>query len=814
MVDTKNDDGSTVRWNWKASDSLVAITAGDAMRKYFRLGILGLAALGSGVLHNTVRAQQADSSSASVGGLDEIVVTARKSRESLLDVPVAVSVVSQSTLKDNDATDLTKIGELVPQVLIGQATTGTGALLTIRGVSSSPLDSGIDQSVSVDVDGVQMSRGRIIQASFFDIQQVQVLQGPQALFFGKNSPAGVISVQSVNPTDHLEGYVRGGYEFKADERFGEAAIGGPITDTLKARLAVRASYMDGWIRNVVNANPDPLVPGVTIPGSNNSFPQGHSLTGRLSVLWNPVDNFDATLKVTADQQRLNSTQGTSQMFCARGVTVPTELSIPLQGTCAKDMTSAVANLPAEFAVNLPYANNGQQYLKSNATLGSLTLNERLDKVTLTSTTGYYQQSISDAGSFDDSSITQVFSTEHERYRQVTEELRATTDFATPFNFSGGLYYDNSNRPHYNAPIFLITGLNPDTNNFANNQQQAQNTGHTYSAFAQARWKIIPSLEFAAGARYTQEAKAFSIGNIAVNPTGIIPGLRPPGSNLAGSFVDHNVSPEATLTWHPVDNQTLYAAYKTGYKSGGFSNPAILYAFNTVDQLRFNHEIVKGFEIGYKAELFDRRVRLNVAAYRYNYDGLQVTSFDAATLSYSVQNAANARVQGVEGDVEWAATSALTFTGSVGYNRARFITFPGAQCYINQTPATGCVDGAQDLAGKSLVRAPNVAFDLGGRYEMNLTSTWSAGLSIDGAYSSAYQVDETQDPETIQDAFWRLNAALHIHPMSKQYEFSIIGRNLTNSYYMLTANGIPLSPDRYEAGFARPREVLLQAEVNF
>ena len=158
-------------------------------------------------------ASPADDAASSSHGLEEIVVTARKRTETLQNVPVAVSVISANQLQRNVAVNLDKIAELTPTVFAGRIISGTGAILSIRGIGSSPSDSGIDSSVAVDIDGIQLSRGRIITESYFDLKQVEVLEGPQALFFGKNSPAGVISIHSADPTSNFEGYIRGGYEF-------------------------------------------------------------------------------------------------------------------------------------------------------------------------------------------------------------------------------------------------------------------------------------------------------------------------------------------------------------------------------------------------------------------------------------------------------------------------------------------------------------------------------------------------------------------------------------------------------------------------
>ena len=219
--------------------------------------------------------------------LEEVLVTARKREESLQRVPVAVAVIGQEQLQNTIGNDLTKLGELAPQVSMSQGGSGTGAVITVRGVSSGSNDAGLDQSVAVEIDGVPISRGQVMSASTFDLKQVQILEGPQALFFGKNSPAGVVSLRSADPTNELEAYVTPGYEFEADERFVEGAVSGPVTDTLKARLAFRGSSMNGWIRNVATPVRDFINPAITDPGATmgNWGPNERRYAGRLTLLW-------------------------------------------------------------------------------------------------------------------------------------------------------------------------------------------------------------------------------------------------------------------------------------------------------------------------------------------------------------------------------------------------------------------------------------------------------------------------------------------------------------------------------------------------
>ncbi len=751
-----------------------------------------------------------------VGKLQEITVTAEKRKESLLDVPVTVAVVGSAALQNNDASDLSKIGELVPQVSIGAVASGTGALISIRGISSTPSDAGIDQSVSVVLDGVQVDRGQIISQSMFDTRQVQVLEGPQALFFGKNSPAGVIDVQSNGPTPYLEGYVHAGYEFDASQRYVEGAISGPLSDTFKARLAFRASDMSGWMRNVAQPQPDPFVPGVTLPGAwDPSMPSDRSYAGRLIAQWTPTEDFTATARITIGTDRTNGMAANVEKYCTHGTTIPTILGFnDTQADCQANQRMAESALPAVFAVNYPYANNGVPYSTSTDTLASVTLAETLRGVTVTSITGYYGQRFAGSENADFSSFAQVYDAQFERYGMVSEELRAVSDLSGVLNYTAGLYVDHSTRYHFNAPFLLDVGVNPATGNYTALEQDAWNGENSYSAFGQLRWKILPSLELSGGARWTYESKSLAIGNSAVNPA-YAALWTAAGSWIKDHYGDHNISPEVTLSWHPWHEATLYASYKTGYKSGGFSNTAVLDVGYTASTLRFRPEKTHGEEIGFKSELLHQTMRLTLTAYRYRYNGLQVTAYDPTTVSYTVRNASDARTQGVEGSLEWLLGHGLTLHGAFGFNHARYLDFPGAQCYATQSRADGCVNGQQNLAGKPLVVAPDWAYNLGESYAFRLPWGLTGALDVSGAYSGSYYLDDTEDPNEIQHAFWRLNASLRVSSPDDTWSVSVIGRDLNNAYYAVDSSAVTFGgPYQYDGYFNRPREVILQAGYHF
>ncbi|MEQ8516963.1 MAG: TonB-dependent receptor plug domain-containing protein, partial [Chromatocurvus sp.] len=254
--------------------------------------------------------------------IEEVVVTARKKQESSLDVPVAVVAISGEKIESQGLTDLNRIAQMTPQVILAQGDSGAGASFVIRGLGSSAFDAGIEQSVVVNIDGVPATRGALVTTSMFDLQQIEVLKGPQVLFFGKNSPAGVISIASRGPSNEFEAQIRTGYEFEAAERYVEGIVSGPLSSTLGARVAVRASQMDGWMENVAQAftdasgnNPNPFNPlGTSV--NDNDRPGGHDYLARVTLSWAPSETFDASLKYAISSKEYNG--GFTQAWCEGG----------------------------------------------------------------------------------------------------------------------------------------------------------------------------------------------------------------------------------------------------------------------------------------------------------------------------------------------------------------------------------------------------------------------------------------------------------------------------------------------------------------
>ncbi len=772
-------------------------------------------------------------------GLEEIVVTARRSSERLINVPVAVTALSAAQLERSHVTDLTQVAQMTPNLIIAPAGSGTGGSISIRGVGTSFLDPGLEQSVGINSDGVPIGRGHFLSAAQFDLKQIEVLKGPQALFFGKNSPAGVISITSADPTPELSFGGNVGYEFEAKEKFVEAHVAGPISETLGFRVAGKFSDLKGWFKN--NAPPGP---NLTYPGFNNTRtlykdgPDQSQKIGRITLKWQPSSDFTASLKVTANELKGKSLDS-PETFCAPGTasalagklsTLALHLGrqiVDPNSDCKLDHKTSRGPLPQEFLANWPLAAKygGAAWAVVRTYLGALNLNYTMGDLTLTSITGYTNIYAANYSNASQDTFSTVTSTPTEKGHTVTQELRLQSDYEGPLNFVAGGFFESSKRKNTYQPILGFVGFDATNGGSAYTfKNHYDNKGKTYSAFGQLKWKIIEEVELSGGVRYTHEKKSTVGTQDYLNPLGVSFGLAAVGSQVRNNKEFSNWSPEVTLRYKPSNNVMTYVAYKTGYKSGGISTPATISRtyINTAANptassvLQFNPERSKGFEAGVKAELLDRTLRFDATVYSYTFSNLQLTSFDAALVAYFIKNAGKARTRGFESSVVWQATEELTFNGGFSYNKSKYTSFENAQCYalIQGTPACRA-NGTYSRTGQPLARAPKTTFQGGFNYETPLGTGLKGSLGGDATHTSKYVISETGDPAADQKAFWRLNASVSIGAEDVKWKLSLIGRNLTDEYIGVIANDKVFSPAGQITVYSvRPREIVMQAAFKF
>jgi outer membrane receptor protein involved in Fe transport len=296
-------------------------------------------------------------------------------------------------------------------------------------------------------------------------------------------------------------------------------------------------------------------------------------------------------------------------------------------------------------------------------------------------------------------------------------------------------------------------------------------------------------------------------------------LLPVGYLLQGSESFSNVSPEATLSWHPRQETTLYGAYKTGFKSGGYSSPSVLAAPATVTAANyaFKPEKASGAEIGFKGRFRDGTVQVTTAIYDYKFKDLQESEFDSATISFSTQNAAVATTRGIESDISWQASAGLNLRASLNYNRGRFASFNNAPCFAGQT--SGCsAAGTQNLSGARLPYSSDWTEVLGFTWDRPVSPGYRLSLGSDVQYLSPVNSSAQLSSNANYGPIWLIGANLGLYADERDtWRLELIGRNLLNEHYITVSidrtAAPPGSTDQY-GPINRPREIWLQVSRNF
>lgn len=778
-----------------------------------------------------------------MSGIDEVVVTARRRDETAISAPVSITAFSGQQLDNLAVNSFADLSTIVPNLTVGEISSGIGGSIHLRGVGTNAgQNASFEQTVSINIDGVQISRGAALRLGQFDMERIEVLRGPQALFFGKNSPAGVISIASATPTAEFDAMVRASYEFNGREPGLEAFVSGPLTDTLRVRVAGRWSDMGGYFKNLAAGVEDAanaIVPGVAYSPISRG-PKSESWIGRVSADWTPSDTIDTSLRITWAQskgpgfqqgpnQRIACPYGAPQLTTQVNAATPDPalraalleaITLP---DCRADGSYAYSSIPPSQLVNSPLGKDPRGEAYTDMIIASLQANwTATDTLTLTSVTGYAETSDRRYDTYSYAPIATIIGLNfggETNYRQISQEFRLLSNFEGRFNFLTGAYFEDSK---FDTFIQQFSTPGPRFDQIID--------GKTYSVFAQAMFDLTDTVELSGGLRWSREERHLSINR---------DDIRQPVSPEKARF--NNTSPEITLSWRPTADLTVYGGFRAGFKSGGFATPLTGGAPFVAPgpDYRFEPEKVDGFEVGFHTSVFDRQLRMNFAAYDYAYKNLQVSSNDTSgpLPVLRTSNAAAATVRGAEFDFTYrpASLSGVTVRGALNYADNSFDEFE-AICYIGQTVAEGCALNpsagtgrftAQDLSGKQMPSASKWTGSLGLAYDGELDgSDLGYGFGTDLLFRSKYNPHPELDPLALQKGVTFINASARLHNHTQGWELALIGRNLTQRYRAtqagqatLTGNGA-LTGSTVSGGHAdiagfvnRGREIMLRLTIH-
>ncbi|MCP5180218.1 MAG: TonB-dependent receptor [Pseudomonadales bacterium] len=748
-------------------------------------------------------------------GIEEIVVTARGIEESVRDIPVALTVMDESRLKNLDLQSFEDVAATMPQLNIVRGNSGSGASINIRGIGSNSTSIGIEQSVAVILDGVYYTQGRVINEGLFDVKQVAVMKGPQALFFGKNATAGVISIETNNPGDELEIIGRVAYESTQERKTYEAVISSPITDTFGARLAIqKRDADDGYMKNSAGVTFYNTLDAATLTPSSlrNEAPANDFWSGeqaeyaRLTLAWDPSDQVSINLKGFYSTYELNSPTGSSELWncpALNGVASRVAGGVPVPNTeaeCRADRNKAENPVPSAIANSNPLMNNfggelGEDYESFG---GTLTADFTFEKVNLTGIINYHDQETNWVGDYDGGGSTSTFAGENNTFDAFSAELRAVTTLDSPVNFVGGLYYQSTNRTFDQDVLFAgaENSAAPDpTNRFTAYEKNSETEGETWSVYGEVVWDITDRWQLTAGARYIDEEKKSYYDQPYVNP--FFTFLFTQG-RIATTQKFDDLVPEITLRYEITDDVTVYAAYKEGFKSGGFSNSGILGAISgNISDFTFNPEKVDGFEAGIKAALLDGTMNVEFEVYTYDFKDLQIDFFNSPVFAFVTENAGGSKTDGAELQVTWAPAQVdgLTLRSSVAYNIGEYTDFL-APCWAGQTPAQGCTIfnpgqvPKQQLGGQVRSLAPKWSGALGLDYDIAVGGNMMIGFTANYQFKSRHQLNGFGNPHDFQKAYQTLDAAIRLYSEDLKWQVAFIARNLTDEYALLSSGDTP------------------------
>ena len=789
--------------------------------KPLRLRTLIMGTMLSSICSGAAFAQQASPPSpptapdAATDADSEITVVARRRSETLTSAPVAVSAVGAAEIGRRGIVQIDQLAQSVPQLRIADGGVSTqGGLVLIRGIGVGESNPFADQAVSFNVDGVQLSRSTVRRLSEVDMAQVEVLKGPQALYFGKNSPAGIIIIQTADPTSKFEAGVNSSYEFVGDEFRGDGYVSGPLTDTLGARVAVYGSKLTGYFKNIAT-------PSALYGPTGNRLPHDSDFGGRVTLKFDPSSAFSARLKVNYGKLISSGAQSSIQTIaCPLGFA---QLA-PKINDCTADGNSVIAD-PGPRIAGFASELSPESYLRQTLMLGSFQMDYTpASWLKLTSITGYYRGRTRLASSLSVADTTNpdfIFANSQFFHdNEFSQEVRAASQFSGPLNFMIGGYYQDADLFYSNLTVrnnAALTVLAPKT--------PVTQKGKAYSVFGQLTWAITPQIELSGGGRYSYEKKDYAIFDA-------VTGAQKPAAS-PGNHWD-NFSPEGTLAWRPSTNLTVYGAYKTGFLSGGFA----VAAGNLALDRSYDQQTTKGYEAGIKGRLFGGQLRGSLIAYNYLVKGLQVTSnfiLPNGTPDQRIVNAKGARTKGIELEMTYQPTPDFNLHGAVGYNHARYkdLTVP---CYGGQSQEAGCnldqkvqlnptdplIYTNQSLSGARMVRAPDWSIQGGVFYQFELGGGDTLGASVDANYSSGFFANPSNNPISWQKSYALLDAGL-TYKLHSGLTVGVLGRNLTNRYYYdraidatltgvntgASSSKLAITPSDEIASVARGRQLLLR-----
>ena len=739
--------------------------------------------------------------------LEEIVVTARKTEENLQSVPIAVTAHTGDFLQDVGVTAFAQVASVTPNfdVRPDNVRGEFAAELTIRGQTSTTSDLTIDQAVGLNVNGAPVTRGTNLFGNLFDVEQIEILKGPQGTLFGKNTTGGLVAVTTTAPKlCENSGYVEatvGNFSQTDYEAVGNVALGNYAALRVGAAITSRDGFGPGLLSDGTNS-------GLDLSDDDEEF-------FRASLLIEPNDVW--SIRVNADYHEVDENGSLVRAL------------IPAFPIAQPPMnTGFVTGVNFNDGIVLPHSERPS--VTADETNINATVNVSLGIGELTSITSYRDQDSNTDLNFSPLGAI-VIGQDSELFAQ---ELRISSSFGA-LNWQAGVFFSDED--------------GNDRNNTIGRGQVTAVENESASIFAQGTYALTDQLSLTAGARYTDEDREASLVQLGVAGGSIAAAVQTLGSttlpdgsvilnDAAGTTIANDASFDAyswtvALDYQVKDDHLLYGSISRGFRSGGIDGDGNL-------ATEVDPEFVVNYEIGYKGDFLNNTLRWNSAIRYSDYTDIQISSFVVDTTvagtvgvpQVALNNAAEAELYGFETEVDWLPTDDFSLKAGIGYTEGDYSEFTEPRLVDPADPSQGVFefDRSDEPVG-----GPELQFNLTARYGFDVGANTRGSVQLTYTYLDEQELASPavsalvnsraadliamgvfvgeEDDYAVRDEIDLLNGQIDFQ-IGEAWNVAFWGTNLTDEEYFSAGFALEVFGGLSQRAIGAPRQYGLTVRYDF
>lgn len=730
-----------------------------------RLSALALSASTFALLLSAPALAQSSASAPEASGIEEIVVTAQRRSENIRDVPFAVSAVGGGTLSAISAGggDVLSLSARVPSLQVESSNGRYAPRFYIRGLGNVDFDFNASQPVSIVHDEVVLENVFLKGFPLFDVEQIEVLRGPQGTLFGRNTPAGVIKIDTAKPTNDFSGFGSLAYGNLGAVR-AETGVSIPVSDTVSVRIAGLWNHRDDCVDNAY-----PAAFAGDGDGDGDDLGNFDDVAGRIHVAFKPNERLSTLLTLQARDYI-----GTGTLNRANA------------------LTKGSNKLNANFDRDKVYYDGGRNNLqKQQTTSQSLQAAYDFGPVTLTGVVSAYQGKSSGDGDIDGgvasapatapyktpfNSETGTLSSDLD---QKTIEVRLASNGDGRFGWQVGAFFWDERFNLVSGTFNGVGGLAPIV--IGDIVQRSE----SWSVFGQGAYKVTDALKITAGVRYTEDSRDFQGDRII--PAGSTSTARPL-FDVRRSVGDEQVSWDISALYEVDSDLNLFARVANGYR--GPSLQGRITSSDLVTQAA--SETVMSYEAGLKSRLWDGRARLNVTAYYYEVTDPQFTAIGGEGNFNQLINADKGEGYGLEMDGDVHLGGGFSLAGGFAYNHTEIkdkdllVAFCGANCTVTDPIVTIGTTRRANIDGNPFPQAPKYTASVTLNYVHGLGDGSELFASTDWVMQKDFNLFLYESVEFMQDTNFEGGVRAGWRSADKGLEAAVYVRNLTDEENVIGA----------------------------